>query len=402
MKKGFTLMELLCVIVIIAVVSVIIFPNISNVISSSKKELHEEQIMDVQKAAEKWATDNIDKLDKYHLNVTYINLLSLQQMGYLEKDKIIDPLTKEEMAGCIEIKYETKNQKYNYIYQEKECSAYAESEYNEKLGYVIYSYDTKSKIIIKNENSKEYEPIGLSIYNYYVQNNLLKVDGETTDGLYELENEYVFRGINPNNYVTLQGIDTEGNPINTTFRILSIDKKDYSLKLIDSKAISNYWDQNGSIDFKSATSNTEILLTKNYGSDKVVNYDFKTGIVDGNEYSVRALSSLLDADKTNLKVGLPSIVDYNNASASTSCSSNYLASSCKENNYLTSLLNGSSMWTINNNGSQIWYIDANGDLKLDNSNIIKQLYPVIKLSANVYITNPSVAVGSSSSPYIIK
>lgn len=402
MKKGFTLIELLCVIVIIAVVSVIIFPNISNVISSSRKELHDEQIMDIQKAAQKWATDNMDKLDKYHLNITYVGLNTLQQMGYLEKDKIYDPLNRDEMTGCIEIKYETAGQKYNYVYQEKQCQAYAEAEHKEKLGYVIYSYDTKSKTIIKDENSKEYEPIGLSIYNYYVQNNLLRVDGETTDGLYELENEYVFRGVNPNNYVELQGVDTEGNPINTTFRILSIDKKDYSLKLIDPKPVSNYWDQNGKVDFKSATSNTEILLLKDYGSEKVANYDFKTGVVDGNEYSVRALLSLLENDKTNLKVGLPSIIDYNNASASALCSSNYLSSSCKENNYLTSLLNNNSMWTINNNGSQVWYVDANGDLKLDNSNSIKQLYPVIKLNSNVYITNPSVAVGSSSSPYIIK
>ena len=69
-KKGFTLVALLAVIVILAVVSVIVFPNISSIIISSKQTLHDDQIKDILVSGEKWATDNNKYLDKYHINYT--------------------------------------------------------------------------------------------------------------------------------------------------------------------------------------------------------------------------------------------------------------------------------------------------------------------------------------------
>ena len=86
-------------------------------------------------------------------------------------------------------------------------------ESNSKNSSLIYSLSTKSSNILNTA--------GLSIYNYYVEKNLIKADGEVLNesgSLYEMEDEYVFRGINPNNYVTFEG---------KTWRILSISKKDY-------------------------------------------------------------------------------------------------------------------------------------------------------------------------------
>ena len=44
MKKGFTLIEMLAVIVILAIISLIIFPEVNKVIKSSKEKSYKTQI----------------------------------------------------------------------------------------------------------------------------------------------------------------------------------------------------------------------------------------------------------------------------------------------------------------------------------------------------------------------
>ena len=88
----------------------------------------------------------------------------------------------------------------------------------------IYDYDIDSAKILTLDkgNTPAYQTI--------LNNNNLCVLGEVcansegkTGGLYDLENEYVFRGEVVNNYVKYEGKE---------WRIISIDKNDYSMKLI--------------------------------------------------------------------------------------------------------------------------------------------------------------------------
>ena len=76
-KKGFTLVELLAVITILAVTSMIVFPTIGEVINDAKESAYEEQILEIEKASEKWATDYVNLMDSYHLNIIYIDLKSI-------------------------------------------------------------------------------------------------------------------------------------------------------------------------------------------------------------------------------------------------------------------------------------------------------------------------------------
>lgn len=427
-KKGFTLVELLAVITILAVTSMIVFPTIGSVISDAKESSYEEQILEIEKASEKWATDYVNLMDSYHLNIIYIELKSIQNSGYLEVDEIKNPLTNEKMEGCIQIKYDNDNKKYNYVYTELTCDSYATtSDSKNEYGYIIYNYDKTSKEFEISSSSKKYEPAGLSIYNYYVNNNLLKADGEVIDctpseennyceysgSLFETEEEYVFRGSNPNNFVTLEGLDSNGNKKNTSWRILSIDKKDFSLKLISTSQVVNQWDTNAGIDFKSASSNVNILAEQEYGSSKIITSDYFIGnIVEINPsqtVSVIALKSSLKNIVGSFKTGLISVLDYVNASATISCQQNYLSDACKDNNYLFQSMfskTSNSTWTLNSyqegDIKEIWYINDSGILGHTTSENTKNIYPVIKLDSSVYITNANVAVGSSTSPYIIK
>lgn len=427
-KNGFTLVELLAVIVIISITSMIVFPTIGNVISDAKQSTYEDQILDIEAAVQKWATDYVDLIDEYHLNIIYIDLKSIQYSGYLETEEIKNPLTQENMNGCIQIKYDSDMNKYNYVYAELTCESYASnSDTNSESGYIIYNYDKTTKEFVMNENSVKYEPAGLAIYNYYVSNNILKADGEQIDcepstdnnycehsgALFETEDEYVFRGSNPDNYLTLQGFDSNGNAKNTSWRILSISKSDYSLKLISTSQFVNQWDTNSGIDFKSASSNIDILAEQSYGSNKIVTSDYYIGNIaeiDASQiFSVLALKSNIKNTTGSFKIGLISVLDYVNASATTSCQANYLSSDCKNNNYLYQNMfskTSNSTWTLNayqeGDIKEIWYITDSGDLGHTSSENTKNIYPVITLSSNVYITNSNVAVGSTTSPYIVK
>ena len=387
MKKGFTLVELLSVIVILAITSMIIFPSIGNIIQKSKQDLYDSQLLDIQNAAEKWATDNKDLLDEYHANDVYIPLSSLRDSAYLEKDVVKNPLDRSDMDGCTRIKYEVSNSKYTYTYDEKTCPTYAEESTSEDYGYIIYEYNTSSKEWEKDTtNSKEIVSAGKFIYEYYANNNLIKVNGETGDGLYDIGDEYVFRGANPNNYVELV------STVNSKWRILSINKQDYSIKMVSGSSIGSNAYSEGTLAFSSSKMN-ELLMNKigedgtAYGTDKVVNYEYSIGNIQNNEFTPEALSSEIFNTTSSQKVGSISILDYVNASADPVCVSNFLADECKNNNYLYSMFgNSNSTWTINGNGTQIWYVNSNGTLALALPTDIKQIYSVVKLASNVYVT----------------
>ena len=113
MKKGFTLVELLAVIIIISITSMIIFPNITRVINDSKIDLYNSQITDIQLATEKWASEHLELLDDTHSNDIYISLQALRFSGYLEPDEIKNPKDKSTMNGCIRVRYNLDNKKYN-------------------------------------------------------------------------------------------------------------------------------------------------------------------------------------------------------------------------------------------------------------------------------------------------
>ncbi len=393
-NKGFTLIELLAVIIIVSITSMIIFPAIGNVISQSKKDLYNNQVLDIQLATEKWVTEHSELMDKYHVNDIYISLESIRLSKYLEADQIKNPIDKTNMEGCTRVRYDSTTKKYNYIYAEKTCKTYADESTSDGSGYIIYNYDASSRSFIKDENSNEAVSAGLFIFNLYNDNNNLKVDGQVDNGLYDNGEEYVFRGNNPDNTV---------NYLGKTWKILSIDKKDFSLKLIGlSKIATNAWDSKGLIDFKTSSSNINILSNQEYESSKIVQYDFTASLVPNEEASIKALSSLIKSTTVSQKVGMISVLDYVNASA-TDCPLNFLSDNCKNNNYLYNIFGSqNSTWTINNDGSSIWYINNNGLLALSSSNTNKQIYPVIKLSSDIFITNASNGTGNSSNPFILK
>lgn len=397
MKKGFTLIELLSVIVIIAIVSLITFPMISTYLKKSRETLYDVQIEDIKKSTEKWATDNINLLDKYHINDTYVPLELIQDLGYLEKDDVINPNNKEVMEGCISIIYSSDTKNYNYSYEEKTCLAMAEAT---NKAYVIYEFDEVTGGSKKASISKEAEPAALKIIEQYEQQNRIYALGQQNSGLFDLENEYVFSGNDStyiNNYVEYE---------NKTWRILSIDKTDYTMKLMAVTGSTSLW---SSIQNVGDIPETKFEKSTSYQSltDSVSSYSklvdsWNNGIVDNVETNRYSLELKLSETPIVSKVGLMSVYDYMSASTSTACNSNFLNTECKNNNYIATMFSGKNIWTMNSDGTKIWYLNSTGSLGLElSSNATYYLYSSIKLPVDVYITN-ATAIGSSVLPYKLK
>lgn len=127
-KKGFTLMELSAVIVLIAILTALATIPINNIIKNAKKDLNESQKKQIVLSAQNWAIDNKDMLPKRggNTNSMKITLEKLYNDGYLD-DEVVDLNSNNKVSKCsyvnISLVDENKNSgnAYTYEFIEEEC-----------------------------------------------------------------------------------------------------------------------------------------------------------------------------------------------------------------------------------------------------------------------------------------
>ena len=98
MKKGFTLAELLGVIIILALLSMIAVPAITTSLNKQKKSLCTTQISYMISAAKNWGADHLLQLPDEGETLT-ISLSELIKQGYIQGDK--DATTEEDKLKII-------------------------------------------------------------------------------------------------------------------------------------------------------------------------------------------------------------------------------------------------------------------------------------------------------------
>ena len=120
-KKGFTLVELLAVIVVLAVISAIAFPIVGDIIDNSEEKAYEQQIKIIEKAAKSWVNDNIqllveiDSNDEMINKSCYIALNRLKYEGYLENVDTINPTDDNNVNNyVVELNYDESTHQYSY------------------------------------------------------------------------------------------------------------------------------------------------------------------------------------------------------------------------------------------------------------------------------------------------
>lgn len=114
-RKGFTLIELITVIILLGLIGLLVYPVFENMIQNNKQKLYDEQISSLERYAVTWITANNDTIPKD--GTTY--KLSFDRMirdGYIKNDDIINPLDGENLPGCINIKWESNINQYKHNY----------------------------------------------------------------------------------------------------------------------------------------------------------------------------------------------------------------------------------------------------------------------------------------------
>ena len=84
-NKGFTLMELLGVIIILSVLILITFPIILNQVKNAKQEIKDSTKVLIIDAAKDYYSDNINNYETYEGMTYCININTLSEQGYLNK-----------------------------------------------------------------------------------------------------------------------------------------------------------------------------------------------------------------------------------------------------------------------------------------------------------------------------
>ncbi len=114
MKKGFTLAELLGVIIILGALMLIIIPLVSTAIKNADEDLYNSQIESIKLALEIWASDNQKPNDGEYIT---LSLSQLKEAGLVELD-IRNPITKELFPNDMILKITNNNGIVEYTVNE--------------------------------------------------------------------------------------------------------------------------------------------------------------------------------------------------------------------------------------------------------------------------------------------
>ena len=157
MKKGFTLVEVLSVLVIISIFTTITIISVNYSINRSRERAYSENIEKIKASFHGWALENLENLPKGD-EIFFYDFDLLFSEGIIEGE-IIDPRTNEPMSGCIMFSYNENTSQYVIKYDEDECK--------------LTSDDYLPKISVDSEAYEEIEvntsyklPTEISAINY--------------------------------------------------------------------------------------------------------------------------------------------------------------------------------------------------------------------------------------------
>lgn len=120
-KNGFTLIEVITIIVILSIIMITTFPAVSGAINRSKERAYESQVKLIEDAASGYVSEHVNDLFTTGSDVVYISLADLKANKVVQNKKVIDPKTGNAMNGCVKVSKDTYGQ-YKVKYYEKRCT----------------------------------------------------------------------------------------------------------------------------------------------------------------------------------------------------------------------------------------------------------------------------------------
>ena len=394
-KDGFTLVELLAVVVIIGITYLIIFPSVTSFIDKSKEKSYNIQVDLIEKASKKWVVDNTDELlkkDPYHLNNINLTLTTLKKEGYLQDMFIENPKNKKIMTGCVVVSYQSNKNQYEYTYEDGK-DTYSKDDTkenkraeemagcNNKKGY-IYTYFKNNNKLEKTSGNKNSNGDDIKLSEIFADTLISKTDS----GLVNLGNEYFFQGLTPTNYVKIDGYDTIWN-------VLSINTSDKTIKLVASaKTINSNFLASSSFNANSYESSSDLKTTLeskiNELSSNIIKNDVNFNVGGITDIS-KGYDIISSEESNNIFTGKIGIIT----------ASEYLKTKNENGNTYLSPTTSGTVWTMNFSNNNHVIINTDGNLStapIDaNSRFV---YPTIVINANVIKKS---GTGTSTDPYVI-
>lgn len=395
-KDGFTLVELLAVVVIIGITYLIIFPSVTSFIDKSKEKSYNIQVDLIEKASKKWVVDNTDELlkkDPYHLNNINLTLTTLKKEGYLQDMFIENPKNKKIMTGCVVVSYQSNKNQYEYTYEDGK-DTYSKDDTkenkraeemagcNNKKGY-IYTYFKNNNKLEKTSGNKNSNGDDIKLSEIFADTLISKTDS----GLENLGDEYFFQGLNPTNYVKIDGYDTIWN-------VLSINTSDKTIKLVASaKTINSTFLASSSFNANSYESSSDLKTTLeskiNELSSNIIKNDVNFNVGGITDIS-KGYDIISSEESNNIFTGKIGIIT----------ASEYLKTKNENGNTYLSPTTSGTVWTMNFSNNNHVIVNTDGNLStapIDaNSRFV---YPTIVINANVI--KKSGTGTSTTDPYVI-
>ena len=107
-NKGFTLIELMAVLVIIALIAILVTPITSKIINSNRNKIYDDQVKSIISSAKIWGAEHPGRLpDKGDIDVI-ITIGELREGGYVAKD-LENPLTNEPFDDDCQVVISNRN-----------------------------------------------------------------------------------------------------------------------------------------------------------------------------------------------------------------------------------------------------------------------------------------------------
>ena len=183
--KGFTLVELMGVLIIIGILMLIIIPVVGNVIKKQKEDQYYQQIANIELATKNMGSDNLAILPSQEGEYMYVTLGQLKSLGYID-NSIINPITTETFSDCVRVRVSKENGIIVYEYdQESESTTSCDIDSGNIIvsdpidQYIKKDMITSFLITVNDGSSDEF------LKRYSINKNKIKLTGET-DTIYQV------------------------------------------------------------------------------------------------------------------------------------------------------------------------------------------------------------------------
>jgi len=115
-KRGFTLIELIAVIILLGILGLIVVPIVTNVINDDKESLYQAQVKKIEAEAEKWGYENLDMLPEKEGDTVTLTILELKKNGFLPLD-LRNPKTGDLFPNDMQIVVSFSKNQYDFKLQ---------------------------------------------------------------------------------------------------------------------------------------------------------------------------------------------------------------------------------------------------------------------------------------------